>query len=245
MIRILKYTVFILVLLLGKIVHAQSDTIISSTAQPDSIDVKYDRIYKLFVQEQDHDIQHLIKLNLFNIDVLMPKLAFEQKLGRSLSCEANIFVAYIPFVFSDDSTTKFHSTLEFRDSDFQCFSIGGYQMLKIFHNLKRRERLGRNTNGFSGNYFGIKVSENYTWFGANEQNNYLENKYYLIPGFQYGIQRRIGNIGNTELCFSLNYPLAEGVLINDESWKFGLETAITFKIGFAIESVSSLKKMLK
>ncbi len=248
--RVLYYIITLTFLFLGaQTMLAQADSITISKAEPDSIDVKYDRVYKLFVQDKDHEIKHLIKLNLVNIDLLMPTLAYEQKLSRNFSMEVSMFIAYKHLLFDESDSLKFYPTYQFKGSDLQCFSIGGYQMIKLYHNLNRLERLGKNTNGFSGNYFALKLSENYSWlddFYHKEPNAdiFLENKYYLVPALVYGIQRRIGNIGYGDLSLCLNY-FPDYIRNADYPWELGLETGITFKLGFAIESISSLKNTLK
>jgi hypothetical protein len=230
--------------------YTQTDSIITTNTKPDSIDIKYDRVYKVFVRQNNREINHLYKFNLVNIDLLTPGLTYEQKIYKSISIETYLYVSYRNLVFKEGDSSRFYATTQLYGSDLQCFSTGGYQMIKVYHNLKRRELLDKNTNGFSGNFFAFKLSGNYSWIDvfnqqAQDENINLDNRYYLIPGLAYGIQRRIGNIGYAELSLCLNYPLDIFANEGKNRWVLGLEKGITLKIGFAIESISQLRMMLE
>lgn len=222
---------------------SQPDTLISSIGIPDSIDIKYDRAYKLFVEKKPYEIKHLFKLNLFNVNLLAPGITYEQKLTKNISAEAYLYISYAKLLFANTELTNFKETDLSDKSGMACYSTGGYQMIKFYHNFNRRKLLDKNTNGFSGNYFSLKVSEHYSFIDLKDyQNSSVFNgdriRSYLVPGIAYGMQRRIGNIGYAEISLTAN-------LSSVSHWNFGLEKGITIKIGFSIESVSSLKMMLK
>jgi hypothetical protein len=189
---------------------------------------------------------------------LKPALAYEQKISEIFSTETYLFLTYANLIYANSDSTYFYEASQFSNLGIHSFSVGGYQMIKYYHNLQRRELLGRNTNGFSGNYFAIKLSANYTWMDFynkhqnSSPNSSLKNKYYIIPGVAYGIQRRIGNIGYVEPSLTLNlfpYSLSNffpySMSNSEYPWLLGLEMGFTLKVGFAIESISSLRNMLK
>lgn len=229
-------------------VYSQTDTITTTKAEPDSIDVKYDRVYKLFVEENQQEIKHLFKLDLVLIGLLRPTLAYEQKMGKNFSFEANLILSYRHLVYDTNNSSKLWASYQFNNSDLQSIRVGSYQMVKVYYNYKRRERLGKNTNGFSGNYFALKLSESYIlidnfYSKESSSNNYPEHIYSVFPGITYGIQRRIGNIGYGE--FSMDFYFRELAIRSDNTDFPDLNLGLSLKLGFAIESISSLKHMLK
>jgi hypothetical protein len=241
-----KILALVLMCLCIKTVIAQTDSIKALIIEPDSIDTKYDLVYKLFVQENNHEIKHLLKLNLIGIYLNTPAITFEQKISKNLSFETHLYGAYKHLEYREYDSTFFVETRLSENSSIQSLSVGGYQMIKFYHNLRRRERLGKITNGFSANYFALKMSENYTWMDAynSASDNNLKNIYYLTPGFAYGMQRRIGNIGFIECALNINNHA--GTISNSKhKWLIGLETGLTIKMGFAIESLSGIKQILK
>lgn len=224
-------------------VLAQTDTVTISNVPPDSIDIKYDRVYRLFVEENNQEIRHLFKVNLVDFRLFEPNLVFEQKIGKSFSSETGIKLAF---------TTRCHHYL---NDDLQQYApitqyiyngycLSSYEKIKFYYNLNYRQRREKKTNGFSGNYFSLHLAALYA-NGTISGFDFFDNNYeefVFAYGIGYGLQRRIGNIGYFEPSFNLGIlPTYSNFPENEIYFNINLN----LNIGFSIESVSSLRKMLK
>jgi hypothetical protein len=226
----------------------QTDSLTKSVGETDLTHIKHKRIYKLFVEGSNHEIKHLFKINISPLIILRPTIAFEQKLGKNFSSETSIsykrcsylyFVSDLFLVIMNMDSESYNSPVYPNGSSFR-----GYQMIKYYHNLNARQIFGQNTNGFTGNFFAAQLLVIYANSGT--ERNYdgtpfrKENYYFTFYGFSYGFQQRIGNIGYFEPSLYLDI-LYKTDFENLPFFTFGAK----FKMGFAIESVNSLGKMLK
>jgi hypothetical protein len=84
----------LLYLICSQLSIAQDDSIIVSTGMKDSIDMKYDRIYKLFIQDKSHDVRHLWKVNLAQLGFESLNMGYEQKIGKNWSNETYLLASY-------------------------------------------------------------------------------------------------------------------------------------------------------
>jgi hypothetical protein len=170
-------------------------------AQPDTLAAwkgkdtaeKYDTVYKLFLKEKEQAVRHLWKINLTDLTILTPNLGFEQRMGKNWSSES-----YLKF-----------GAIALDDCRGLLSHWEANQQLKFYYNLNRRERHGKNTNGFSGNYLSLD-------FYAGEQrhpkpgfgNTTLVDAVSCFgTGLHYGLQRKIGNIGYLELLGGIHYQV--------------------------------------
>jgi hypothetical protein len=234
---------------------SQQDTVTVSTAEPDSVDVKYDRLYKLFLEENKQEIEHLLKVDLLAFALYSPNLSFEQKLSRKFSCETGLNFSYY---VNSELLSRYVYNMYIRQYDFHYFFIGGYEKIKYYYNLNRRQQIGKNINGFAGNYFALsfnpsfsRLKSNYNYVYHNDTTSVLDGIHQSFTysiGVVYGLQRRIGNIGYIEPSFSFNvapYSSAynpQSVFYNESvSYYFNIHV----QVGFAIESFSKLRRMLK
>jgi hypothetical protein len=237
-----KILLIVLLFFSVKILIGQNDSTKITAAEADTLNVKKGRFYKLFVERSNHEIRHLYKINMSPLIIHRPTIAFEQKIGKNFSSETSIsyekhawlfFVGDL-FVMDERKYPSYPNGFSFR----------GYQMIKYYHNLNTRRILGKNTNGFAGNYFAAQLLVIYA--NSGNQRNYdgtplrKENYYFTYCGLSYGFQRRIGNIGYFEPSIFLDI-LCKSDFENPPFFNLGAK----FKMGFAIESINSLGKMLK
>jgi hypothetical protein len=216
--------------------YAQSDTITVSEGTKNPADEKYDRVYKIFIQDRTKDINHLWKINLVDLGFVMPNFGFEQKLG---TC------------WSSDSYVKLGYDMWENDEFFSNWEVS--QQLKYFYTVNRRKKLGRKTNGFSGNYFSLNIygGEKHTPKPALHSGTIIDTKLFYGVSLNYGLQRRIGNIGYFEASAGVNYQYRK-ISGNELVGFFGTELnqdqlTVVFKVkaGFALDSFSKQHKLLK
>ena len=227
------YILFILTCSI-KALTGQTDTVIVPESVQTTQMAQQDRIYRLFMEQNNQDIKRLFKFNIIALSQIAPVFSYEQKLWKCFSIETSINMGS-----AFDLESRYSPTFIAREvSDYgNGFYVGGFQMIKYYYNLKRRERLGKNTNGFSGNYFAVQVAGIFMHYDHLFNYRYENNK--INPEFDltYGMQRRIGNIGYIEPSTSLFLiPKDNGLLVMP---------SINLEMGFAIDSFSNLRRMLK
>ncbi len=216
--------------------RSQSDTILVSEEQVNRSDEKYDRVYKLFIEDRDREIKHLWKLNLLQLTLIQPNVGFEQRIGQKFSSETYILIGF-PNHWQSGYLGGYA---------YQYFNLLVTQQLRFYYNYSRRENLGKITNGFSGNYFACELHSGYgryidnsifdTSFGISE------NQFGYGFGFYYGLQRRIGNIGYFDCFAGLKIITSLSGFYSDGY--YGIPH-IGIRAGFAIDSFKNLKRMLK
>jgi hypothetical protein len=230
----------LLFLIYNQLSIAQDDSILVSTGTKDSIDMKYDRIYKLFIQDKSHDVRHIWSLGLSSPGILVCGIGYEQKIGKKWSNKTSLGIGADADLFN---------------YNFTGISISIGDDIRYYYNLSRRENLGRNTNGFSGNYLslGSNFGVGSIYFTENFNDNTSISHGSTVESalnFGYGLQRRIGNIGYFNASLGVSYILSySGIFSGSEYYHSSLETYLFpfagLGFGFAIESFKELKKMLK
>jgi hypothetical protein len=169
--------------------YSQKDSL--TRENKDTVDEKYDRVYKLFIKDEDKEIKHLWKINVVDLGLLMPNLGYEQKIKKWLSYDTYIKIGFDWW----DNYSKFIPKWEVN------------QFLKIYYSVNRRERLGKKTNGFTGSYIavGLLGGERQDPKPALHEGYIISANLYYGAGMYYGFQRRIGNIGYFEIIGGINY----------------------------------------
>jgi hypothetical protein len=222
----MKKILFALILLISGIgnLQSQSEYIVTYSTDTTFIPEKKDIMYKLFVEEKALETRHLWKMNFVDFGLLKPNLGFEQKLSKSWTTESYLQFGTLQNVINEDIIINV-LVIE--------------QEVKYYYNLNRRERLGKKTSGFSGNYIATGV-----WVISS---NNLANLSSYNLGIRYGLQRRIGNIGYVEAYTGIYYSL-NGDILHDSSWPNTTEIVIpiicSIRIGFAVDSFR-IKRMIK
>ncbi|MBN2520901.1 MAG: hypothetical protein JXB17_10380 [Bacteroidales bacterium] len=231
--------IIITIIVFGNIIKSQTDTVIYVETLKDTINDKYDRIYKLFILDKK-EVKHLWKLDLVGFGNLKANIGFEKKVGRRFS-----FDSYLGYSVSSLYLINY--------ADYEYYVNGS---LKYYYNLKRRERLGKYTNRFNGSY--ICLGAYYKGISHANMNLYrlgFEPWRYYHSGlgllFNIGLQRAIGNIGFFEPYLGLeigrfykyNYPFIDFWYKNH--YRVRIYPVIGLKAGFAIDSFKGLKRKFK
>jgi hypothetical protein len=247
-----KYIILVLLMLIyiGNS-YSQIDTVIIVKTDTVLVPEKQDRLYKFFVENKETETKHLWKMNLVDIALFKPNIVYEQRLAKLWSVEGYIRYGYgsgIGTINGKLITSEHHSsnaTIEFE------------QLFKYYYNLNRRERRGKKTNGFSGNYFASSI-----WINEyrdplletdSTSSSGVDNK---NIGIKYGIQRRIGNLGYIEIYAGIYYRwetihqslknASPGTYNNDyNDFNNMVMPRIGIKAGFAIGSFDNLKRRIK
>lgn len=220
-------------------IWSQTDTL-TVTEKESAVDIdKYERVYKLFIEDRDREIKHLWKLSLTGFALFYPEISFEQSLGKKWTCETGVGFG-TPYPLLSYTGWKYIGEVNF---------IAGThidQGFKFLYNTERRERLGKRTNGFSANYFAVVFSGSYE---AIWMDQYEGDTWKISGGIQYGLQRRLGNIGYIEGFAGIRMSYLETT--SNYIYSYGMENEpfiepyMGFKAGFAISSFKNLKKMVK
>jgi hypothetical protein len=171
--------------------HAQQDSIQLSNKLTDTTDVKYNRLYQQFITEKEKPILHLWKLDIAGSGILMPALSYEKKLGKN---------------WSMDTYLKFG--LPWKEGYFAYkpeWEIN--QQFRFYYSFNRRAKLGKNINGFSGNYFALEIlgGEKYQPKPGVSSETIVDGNHFIGTGLRFGIQRRVGTFGYIEPFVSLRY----------------------------------------
>jgi hypothetical protein len=222
-------------------VYAQTDTIYIAKTDTVFASIEHDRMYRFFVQNRGTETNHLWKLNLVDVCVMRLNVGYENKLGKKWSVEG-----YLSYGVRDiyELGQRFYPSLE------------AEQLFKFYYNLNRRERLGKKTYGFSGNYFATSLwYEYYTTPGSvKDPPDYNQSVYNYNMGIKYGLQRRIGNFGYIDLFAGIyyRYQFVQYDIINfqvtdelPDEYKHTIVPVLGLKVGFAIDSFDNLRRMLK
>jgi hypothetical protein len=205
-------------LILGLLVSypcfSQTDSVSVISAGKDSIDAKYDRIYKYFIEDKK-EIKHLWKVNIVNFSFFAPNIVYEQKIGKS---------------FSSETYLKLGTFANY--NNFQYYSYGFFvnQGIKYYYNIKKRELKGKRTNGFNGNYFALVGFYGHVRNVHPDSSSIPEHLSNYGLALRYGLQRRLGNIGYIE-------PFVQMGGINySNNTGFHFTMSIGLNAGFSLDS---------
>ena len=181
-------------------VFAQNDSVMIPGHQ--TTPEKYDSIYKKYVKDKEEEIRHIWKINLADAGLVKPAIGYEQKIGKNWSSDSYLKVG-LPW-----KAGLYSFDLEWEVS----------QQLKYYYNLNRREKLGRRTNGFSGNYIAINLfaGENCDPKPGFEKDVLIDKDSYYGIGLNFGMQRRIGRMGFIEPYIGITYQHSHPETFDDE-----------------------------
>ncbi|MFB6318029.1 hypothetical protein [Saccharicrinis sp. FJH54] len=188
---------------------------------------EYDRLFNMLSGDK-RQINSLFKLNAVDWGQLSPSFVFEQRIYKCLTIEPALRID--GFGVSQQNGLKYMVTPEVR--------------LKCYHNFRFREQRGRNTNGFSGNYFMAALA---TPFGDTPSllESQLNRQYFYdydlgdlpvneiqmigLLQFGYGIQRRFLDIGYFDMAFGVNMQVYNDLIPKNKLLPF-----VKIGIGFGI-----------
>ncbi len=231
-----------------KIEYISNDTCISTTVN------EYDRLLRHVIPDKK-EITRLYKVNLFKLARQKLNFSIEHALNKKFTLEHEAvfhIVGYSNYkLFTQIETMSFS---KFSNKTLYYLTLSSN--LKYYHNLDNRIARGKNTNGFSGNYFitGFTIKAAFYdtdiwhlgcsgYLSPNSYDSYFEkhNPIFVLTGdntesygcfmFGYGLQRRIGNIG---------YWGAEakiGIGTNKFFDTVYIPVELNLKVGFALSSL--------
>lgn len=229
-------------------VFAQQDSQINSEETISRNDYKMDRLYRLFIEDKYKEVNHLWKINLVGFNPLKPNISYEQRINKFMSNECG---------------TEYYALISSRKLLASRISIS--DQVRFYYNLGRRSRKGKRTSGFTGNYISLIGMFSYTSEAINHYTSstnpdgkprmYRIYKSYSV-GINYGLQRRIGNIGFVDMYCGIRYGstildyVQTEYATSDPPQNFpqtstGFNFNLGVRIGFAWDSFKSLKYMLK
>lgn len=178
--RILKPLLAILLVFCLNAGFAQNEssknTQLADTCVPATVD-DYNRLIKYFMAEKE-ETKQLFKFDLIQYALFRPNIAYERKIKNNLNAE-------LAFLFGAYQYSGYDNHIV--SSELMLFAPTAD--LKYYHNLKQRKEMGRNTNGFSGNFISFGMG---SYFFKYSNEYYKENKNGgLINNYQ-----RIGEIND-------------------------------------------------
>lgn len=125
---------------------------------------KYDRIYQV-VSESKVNVNTLIKFDAVQWGQLHPSITVEQRIWNDLTVEPSLTV----------------NSLNWSRAEGIQYALRPEVAFKYYYNRSRRERLGKNVVGFTGDYFAVGM--NYTITDDKVYYNYaLGESYITLPG---------------------------------------------------------------
>lgn len=249
--------IIILFFIFSQNLKAQSETVYYSQSNDTCVTTtvnEYDKLLKYFIADKT-EINQLYKVDLFQLALGRINFAYEHRLMKNKSIE-------LSFEFSQmqnfNSTKSFYSPFSdnyFDNEQIQYLSIEADY--RIYTNINRRLKNGKNTNGFSANYITLGFASHFWFFNEDvykvdsdgrivpiDFTSYIEdasllfrfgkyipneNLFVVKPGI--GLQRRIGNIGY------LDAQIKCGVGTNSSFSSLYVMPEINIKAGFAISSL--------
>lgn len=228
-------------------VFAQTDTVFIVKTDTIFVQEKHDLLYKSFLENRGEGTNHLWKMNLIDIGFLRLNVGYEHRLGKSWSVEG-----YLSYGEKADLYRRSQGTFGFGSGNRLEFE----QIFKYYYNLNRRETLGKKSYGFRGNYFAtsfwVEEFEDNTICTDSTDAPHVDRK---NLGIKYGIQRRIGNLGYIEFYVglyyrweSIEYSLNTGFSVPSQRWTEYdnyFNPVLGIRVGFAIDSFGSLRRMIK
>ncbi len=264
---IYKTITIVLILFYTSICFGQNDTKIEYVSNDTCLNItlnEYDRLLRHIIPDKK-EITHLYKIDLIQLAQQKLNFSFEHSLNKKISLEheatfhinnyyeSDYWKYYYDSEYSRESSTFFD---QFSKKSLYYLTLNSN--LKYYHNIDSRIKRGRNTNGFSGNYFslGIKINMAFYntdlwhihsngelqpyegYYGGPKQSPYfifLPDQYNMESmgyiNFGYGLQRRIGNIG----YWSAEAKL--GIGTNKYFDTIYIPMELNLKAGFALSSL--------
>ncbi len=262
---IYKIISIVIILFYTSICFGQNDTKIEYVSNDTCLNIslnEYDRLLRHIIPNKK-EITHLYKVDLIQLAQQKLNFSFEHSIKQELTLEheATFHIVSINGTHSSGFNTYYFSENKNFFTQFSKESLYYLTLnsnLKYYHNIDKRIRRGRNTNGFSGNYLslGVKIRMAFydtdLWHVHSDGELIPYDNYYNQPkesivllylpslnnkesmgyiNFGYGLQRRIGNIG---------YWSAEakvGIGTNKYFDTIYIPIELNLKAGFALSSL--------
>ncbi len=153
-------------LLFLKPIYAQQNTIeytqSADTCVPASVD-DYNRLVKYFIKEKA-DVKQLYKFDLLQFALFRPNIAYETRIKNNLNAE-------FFFLYDYDGVGGSNSPF-----NVQMHLIALTTDLKYYYNTNNRIKKGKNTNGFSANYFSFGMGAYLFSYNSSYYNKNLDGK---------------------------------------------------------------------
>lgn len=246
-------TLLLLIAMSNNLLLAQKDSININTST-DTTFSQYDKMFQYFIADKT-EVKQLYKMDIFQLALQRPNFSYERKLSKNTSIEVGGLVSLKSWyneAYYDVSAVSDFSLSE------KIFYLRLNTDYKYYHNIKKRTLKGKNTNGFSANYFSVGLAAHLFFYNNNyyytsndgfirpNYPGYIDNTEHMsIRGtireheprestgcvrFGYGLQRRIGNIGYASAELKL------GVGTNKNFDRLWILPELNVKVGFAIKS---------
>lgn len=216
----------ILALIIPFISYAQEETVTIAECEIDTTVNEYDKLLKYFLVEKE-EVKRLWKANMVEWAQFHPSISFEQNLGYWSSFELDFLIepAYKKYNDKEFEFILLNSELLLSDIEAKYTNIQLNLEYRCYITKKRRERLGKTTNGFSGSFLfvggGIAFDDKRTNNPISQEHNrtasnkveIIENTMQNYYGYDFsynfksglGYQRRLGKIGYIELKCGIRY----------------------------------------
>lgn len=222
---------------------AQKDTLTFTQEKKDTLECKYDQLYKLFLVDKSKDTKQLWKIDLVAVSQLRPNLFYERKIGDCFSSNTGFSFS----LFHSNGVISYYDTI--MNNETYLMNLGFSEGLRYYYNMNRRERLGKRTSGFSGNFFEL---EGQIQYATNIYQKIKISSTELLLStimLKYGLQRRIGNIGFIEPAIGIGniysaakyLDLATGQITFD--YRSNYLIRFDLRIGFALDSFKNLNSI--
>jgi hypothetical protein len=257
-------SILVLVLLCNTYISkAQNDYVIEYSTKDTCISTSisdYDNMLRHIIPDKK-EITHLYKVNLIQLARQNLNFSFEHRIKPKLSLEHEAtfhILNYYNFYSYYDYTTSPGRSFFDQFSSKSLYYLGLSSKLKYYHNIDSRTKRGKNTNGFSGNYFltGFKINMAFydtdLWYIRDDGRLSPYNSYSYAPktslyimfneidyqeslgyiNFGYGIQRRIGNVGFWSI------EAKAGIGTNKYFDTIYIPLELNLKAGFALSSLT-------
>jgi hypothetical protein len=161
-------------------------------------------------------------------------IGFEHKIGKApLS-----YYGYLDLKIINDSQDGFFDLeqLSFlQKEDFRASWKSDFGV-RYYYNKNQRIKKGKNTNGFSSNYFSLSLLA----YNPTSINNYwgllsyeVSEEVLAAPFVGYGIQRRLGKIGFVDWSLQAAFPHL-GISVSDVTGIGILNVKSTLRIGLGL-----------
>ncbi len=227
---------------------------LTDTCFPTSVNA-YNQLLRYFIIDKT-EINKLYKLDVFQLSLGRANFAYEQKISKRQSFELSTEVYQM---VSAQNTKKYYPLFNSdKDKNFRVQYLSLECDYHYYYNINHRLKKGKNTNGFSANYFTLGFASHFwfyqadfyhisydgillpnDWFSSGsgygfffeETNKYRpKNNIILVkPGF--GFQRKIGSIGYFD--FQIKY----GFGANTAFTRYYIIPELNIKAGFALSSL--------
>lgn len=214
-------------LLISSTLFAQDDIVIEYGVDTTMSEGKYDRIYQV-VSEDKVTLNTLIKFDAVQWGQIHPGITVEQRIWKDIIVEPSFTV----------------SSAEWSRTEGIKYAITPDITLKYYFNRARRERMGKNIIGFSGDYISAglnysitddrsfyyyQISDSYIDLPVLADQSITDDLYhYYSWHVLYGLQRRFGKVAYVDVAGGI-----ERNYFGDDGMSKVLPT-IRIKIGFAL-----------